>query len=54
MNILVLGSTGMLGHKLLQTLGESHSVTGTVRNKSNAYESSHFRRFQSNWRDPCR
>ncbi len=37
MNILVLGSTGMLGHKLLQTLGESHSVTGTVRNKSNVY-----------------
>ncbi len=29
--ILVLGATGMLGHKLLQVLSKKFSVTGTVR-----------------------
>lgn len=31
MKILVLGSTGMLGHKLLQQLSQDHAVWGTVR-----------------------
>jgi dTDP-4-dehydrorhamnose reductase len=30
-NILVLGATGMLGHKLLQQLSRGHEVSGTVR-----------------------
>jgi len=38
MNILILGSTGMLGHKLLNVLGESHSVIGTARKNADAYE----------------
>ncbi len=31
MKILILGATGMLGHKLMQVLSREHSVTGTVR-----------------------
>ena len=31
MKILVLGATGMLGHKLMQVLSDNHTVTGTVR-----------------------
>ena len=31
MKVLVLGSTGMLGHKLLQRLSVGHDVWGTVR-----------------------
>ena len=31
MIILILGSTGMLGHKLVQVLSKEHKVTGTVR-----------------------
>lgn len=31
MKILVLGATGMLGHKLLQRLAEGHETWGTVR-----------------------
>lgn len=31
MNILVLGATGMLGHKLIQILSENHEVFGTIR-----------------------
>lgn len=31
MKILILGATGMLGHKLLQTLSNAHEVAGTVR-----------------------
>jgi len=31
MKILVLGATGMLGHKLMQVLSREHTVTGTVR-----------------------
>ena len=31
MRILILGATGMLGHKLMQTLGPTHEVVGTVR-----------------------
>ena len=34
MRILVFGSTGMLGHKLIQVLGKSAAVWGTVRNNS--------------------
>ncbi|PKL65052.1 MAG: NAD(P)-dependent oxidoreductase [Methanomicrobiales archaeon HGW-Methanomicrobiales-3] len=35
MKILILGATGMLGHKLMQVLSRQHTVTGTVRrNKS--------------------
>lgn len=33
MKILVLGATGMLGHKMVQVLGKKHDVTGTVRRK---------------------
>src|SRR5271157_717834 len=29
--VLVLGATGMLGHKLVQVLSREHTVTGTVR-----------------------
>ncbi len=36
MNLLILGATGMLGHKLIQGLFQKFVVTGTVRgNKSN-------------------
>ena len=31
MKILILGATGMLGHKLMQVLSHQHTVTGTVR-----------------------
>jgi dTDP-4-dehydrorhamnose reductase len=31
LKILVLGATGMLGHKLIQVLSLEHTVTGTVR-----------------------
>jgi len=31
LKILILGSTGMLGHKLMQVLSRRHTVTGTVR-----------------------
>ena len=31
MIILILGATGMLGHKLVQVLSREHKVTGTVR-----------------------
>jgi dTDP-4-dehydrorhamnose reductase len=31
MKILVLGATGMLGHKLVQTLSRDHQVVGTTR-----------------------
>jgi dTDP-4-dehydrorhamnose reductase len=34
---LVLGATGMLGHKLMQTLSKKFSVTGTVRADSSAF-----------------
>ena len=31
MKIMILGATGMLGHKLVQTLSEQNTVTGTIR-----------------------
>ncbi|MGA9086529.1 MAG: SDR family oxidoreductase [Methanoregula sp.] len=31
MTVLILGATGMLGHKLMQVLSREHTVTGTVR-----------------------
>jgi len=31
MNLLILGATGMLGHKLMQVLSQRYTVTGTVR-----------------------
>lgn len=31
MQVLILGSTGMLGHKLMQVLGHEFRITGTVR-----------------------
>jgi dTDP-4-dehydrorhamnose reductase len=34
---LVLGATGMLGHKLMQTLSKKFSVTGTVRADASAF-----------------
>ena len=39
MKILVLGATGMLGHKLLKTLSRSHDVFGTVRGNASSYRS---------------
>jgi len=38
MKILVLGATGMLGHKLMQVLSRSYDVFGTVRGKSASYK----------------
>ncbi|MGV8125858.1 MAG: dTDP-4-dehydrorhamnose reductase family protein [Methanothrix sp.] len=38
MKILVLGATGMLGHKLMQVLSNKHDVFGTIRGKSSIYE----------------
>jgi dTDP-4-dehydrorhamnose reductase len=34
MKILILGATGMLGHKLMQVLSREHMVTGTVRREA--------------------
>ena len=31
MRVLILGASGMLGHKLLQRLAARHEVVGTVR-----------------------
>jgi dTDP-4-dehydrorhamnose reductase len=31
LKILLLGSNGMLGHKLMQVLSQEHTVTGTIR-----------------------
>ena len=31
MKVMILGATGMLGHKLMQVLSHEHTVTGTVR-----------------------
>ena len=39
MKILVLGATGMLGHKLMQVLSRSYDVFGTVRGKAMNYKS---------------
>ena len=38
MNIIVLGATGMLGHKMLQTLNDNHEVIGTIRNDEKKYK----------------
>ncbi|MDE4907351.1 SDR family oxidoreductase [Methanogenium marinum] len=38
MKILVLGASGMLGHKLLQKLGSKYDVSGTVRGNEKAYQ----------------
>jgi dTDP-4-dehydrorhamnose reductase len=37
MNILILGATGMLGHKLMQLLSRRFEVTGTVRGPATIY-----------------
>lgn len=37
MKVLVLGATGMLGHKLLQLLSQRFDVAGTVRDDPGAY-----------------
>lgn len=37
MRILVLGATGMLGHKLIQVLSERFEVIGTVRGPAKTY-----------------
>jgi dTDP-4-dehydrorhamnose reductase len=34
--VLILGATGMLGHKLMQTLSQDYLVTGTVRRNASA------------------
>jgi len=38
MKVLVLGATGMLGHKLVQVLGKQFQVMGTVRGDPTAYQ----------------
>jgi dTDP-4-dehydrorhamnose reductase len=37
MNVLTLGATGMLGHKLMQVLLHEHTVTGTVRRNTSVH-----------------
>ena len=37
MQILVLGTTGMLGHKIIQSLSKKHTVYGTIRGKRDNY-----------------
>jgi len=37
MKIIVLGATGMLGHKIIQTLNHEHEVIGTTRNDEKEY-----------------
>jgi dTDP-4-dehydrorhamnose reductase len=37
MNILVLGATGMFGHKLMQVLSQRFKVIGTVRGSATTY-----------------
>jgi dTDP-4-dehydrorhamnose reductase len=37
MKVLILGTTGMLGHKLMQVLGGRFDVTGTVRKDATFY-----------------
>jgi len=37
--VLVLGSSGMLGHKLVQHLGDRHRVSATVRGNAASYAS---------------
>ena len=39
MNILILGASGMLGHKLMQIFSEKYDVLGTVRKTGSAYGS---------------
>ncbi len=39
MKLLVLGATGMLGHKLMQVLSARFEVTGTVRGHAAGYQS---------------
>ena len=41
MTILILGATGMLGHKLMQVLSPHFSVTGTIRGDALALEYHH-------------
>ena len=38
MKVLVLGSTGMLGHKLIQNLSKHHEVYGTIRGTLESYQ----------------
>ena len=38
MKILVLGATGMLGHKLIQILSKHHEVYGTIRGNLESYQ----------------
>ena len=38
MKVLVLGATGMLGHKLMQIFSERFDVTGTVRASASSYK----------------
>lgn len=38
MKILILGATGMLGHKLMQIFSKKYEVLGTVRKMGPAYE----------------
>jgi dTDP-4-dehydrorhamnose reductase len=38
LKILVLGATGMLGHKLIQGLSKDYEVTGTIRRDSSVFK----------------
>ncbi|HQF89389.1 MAG TPA: SDR family oxidoreductase [Methanofastidiosum sp.] len=35
---MVLGATGMLGHKIIQTFNDKHDVIGTIRSDENKYK----------------
>ncbi len=37
MKVLIVGATGMLGHKLMQGLSSRHLVLGTIRERENPY-----------------
>jgi dTDP-4-dehydrorhamnose reductase len=37
LKIIILGATGMLGHKLMQILSQRYTVTGTVRGNASDY-----------------
>jgi len=36
-SVLILGATGMLGHKLMQVLSKNYDVTGTVRRNESSF-----------------